>query len=116
MPRPFLNLLSRSAGMRRLGLLCLCLLPLLALDRGLPAAAEKAMAKPIVLRGARIHTAQGPPIDNGVLVIHQGKIVAVGASEDVVVPADAEVIDAMGKVIIPGLVDTHSHIGLWGRP
>ena len=63
--------------MRRLGLLCLSLVSCLALDRGRPAAAEKA-SKPIVFRGARIHTAEGPPIDNGVLVIRDGKIVAVG--------------------------------------
>ena len=100
--------------MRRFGFVCL--LPFLALDRGQPAAAEKAAPKPIVLRGARIHTAEGPPIDNGVLVIDKGKIVAVGPAASVPVPANAEVIDAAGKVIIPGLVDTHSHIGLWGRP
>ena len=67
-------------------------------------------------RGARILTAEGPPIDNGVLVVQGGKITAVGPADDVAVPADATVIDLSGKTIIPGLVDTHSHIGIWPRP
>ncbi len=102
--------------MRRLGLVLLCLLPAIPFVGGRPAAAEKSAPKPIVYRGARIHTAEGPPIDNGVLVIHQGKIVAVGPADSTPLPADAVVIDATDKVIIPGLVDTHSHIGIFGRP
>lgn len=47
--------------------------------------------------------------DDGVLVVHRGKIVAVG--KGVAVPAGATVVDAKGKTIMPGLVDTHSHIG-----
>jgi imidazolonepropionase-like amidohydrolase len=71
--------------------------------------------KPVAFKGARIHTAAGKPIDNGVLVVHKGKIVAVGGP-DTAVPGDAVVVDAAGKTIIPGLVDTHSHIGIWPRP
>lgn len=59
--------------------------------------------------GATIHTMAGPMIENGTLVIEAGRIVAVGA--DVAVPADAEIRDASGMVIMPGIVDTHSHIG-----
>ncbi len=70
----------------------------------------------VAYRGARILTAEGPPIDNGVLVVQGGKITAVGPADDVAVPADATVIDLSGKTIIPGLVDTHSHIGIWPRP
>jgi imidazolonepropionase-like amidohydrolase len=54
-------------------------------------------------------------IEDGVLVIQQGKIVAVGGA-DTPIPKDAKVIDATGKTIIPGLVDTHSHIGIYARP
>jgi imidazolonepropionase-like amidohydrolase len=101
--------------MRRL-VVCLCLVPSVALVHDRPATAEKAAPRAVAFRGARIHTAEGLPIDNGVLVVHQGKVLAVGPSDSTRLPADAEVIDATGKVIIPGLVDTHSHIGLWGRP
>jgi imidazolonepropionase-like amidohydrolase len=71
--------------------------------------------KPTAYKGARIHTAAGKPIENGVLVVRQGKIVTVGGS-DTAVPADAVVVDVTGKTIIPGIVDTHSHIGIWPRP
>jgi imidazolonepropionase-like amidohydrolase len=70
---------------------------------------------PVAFRGARLLTAAGDPIDNGVLVIHKGKIVAVGGP-DTVIPAGARVIDAHGRTLIPGLVDTHSHIGIFPRP
>lgn len=59
--------------------------------------------------GATIHTMAGPVIENGTLVIQDGRIVAVGA--DVAVPTDADTRDASGMVIMPGIVDTHSHIG-----
>jgi imidazolonepropionase-like amidohydrolase len=71
--------------------------------------------KPVAFKGAHLHTAAGKPIDNGILVVHQGKIVAVGGA-DMPIPADAVIVDLSGKTIIPGLVDTHSHIGIWPRP
>ena len=61
--------------------------------------------------GARIIPIAGQPIDNGVLIIQKGKIVAVGARNGVRIPNDAETFDVSGKTIMPGLVDTHSHIG-----
>jgi len=98
--------------MRHLGLYILALpLPLvLTLSTSGDAPADR----PIAYRGARILTAAGAPIDKGVLVVQQGKIVAVGA--EVPIPEGAEVIDLTGKTIVPGLVDTHSHIGIWPRP
>jgi len=70
----------------------------------------------IAFRGARILTAEGPAIENGVLVIHNGKIVGIGSADAVTVPEGAVVRDVSGKTIIPGLVDTHSHIGIYPRP
>jgi imidazolonepropionase-like amidohydrolase len=62
-----------------------------------------------VVRGATVHTAAGAPIPNATIVVRDGKIAAVG--RNVAVPAGATVIDATGKVIIPGMIDEHSHIG-----
>ncbi len=100
--------------MRRLGPYTLALsLPLvLVLTTSGDAPAERTIA----YRGARILTAAGAPIDKGVLVVRRDKIFAVGAEADTAIPEGAEVIDLTGKTIIPGLVDTHSHIGIWPRP
>ncbi|MFU8860917.1 MAG: amidohydrolase family protein [Cyclonatronaceae bacterium] len=64
-----------------------------------------------VFTGATIYPVSGEPIENGVLVIRGDKIEAIGAAGDISVPRNAEQVDVTGKVIIPGLVDTHSHIG-----
>ena len=68
-----------------------------------------AQETPQAFVGATIIPIAGEPIENGTLVVDKGKIVAVGAA--VVIPANAERHDASGRVIMPGLVDTHSHIG-----
>lgn len=57
---------------------------------------------------ARVIPIAGAPIDKGTVVVRDGKIVAVGAS--VAIPQGARVHDLSGKTIMPGLVDTHSHI------
>src|SRR5258708_7882906 len=71
---------------------------------------------PIAFVHARLLPVSGPEIADGTLVVHHGKIIAVGASGEVKVPPDSEIRDATGRVIIPGLVDTHSHIGIYPRP
>jgi imidazolonepropionase-like amidohydrolase len=70
-----------------------------------------AQEKPTAFTGAKIITISGETIQNGVLLIHNGKIEALGSSELVRLSADVEIIDVTGKIIMPGLVDTHSHIG-----
>lgn len=62
-------------------------------------------------RGARLLPISGPPVEDGVLVVEGGRIAAVGAAGAVRIPAGAEVVDVRGRTIMPGLVDTHSHIG-----
>lgn len=68
-------------------------------------------AQPHVFRGARILPVAGPPVENGVLVVEDGRIRAVSVAGAVQVPAGAVEHDVTGKVIMPGLIDTHSHVG-----
>jgi imidazolonepropionase-like amidohydrolase len=53
----------------------------------------------------------GPAIERGTLVVRGGRILAVGPAASTPVPRDAERHEVAGKVIMPGLVDAHSHIG-----
>ncbi len=77
-----------------------------------PTPAEDA---PIAFVGAHVIPIVGRPIPNGVVVVAAGKIVGVGPAASTPVPSHAQPIDCHGKVIMPGLVDTHSHVGGgWG--
>ena len=69
-----------------------------------------AQQNPIAIKGGLIYTAAGNPVANGVLIVQNGKIVKVGDASTSI-PSNAQVIDASGKVIMPGIVDTHSHLG-----
>ncbi len=73
--------------------------------------ALSAQEQTTVFKGATILPITSEPIENGVLVVQNGTIQAVGEQGEVSVPDNAEVIDVSGKVIMPGLVDSHSHIG-----
>lgn len=62
--------------------------------------------------GARIiDGTAAEPLEDGVLVISNGRIRAVGPRSDVTIPEGAEVIDVSGKTIMPGLVNAHAHVG-----
>ncbi len=73
------------------------------------AAAAQSMKTALV--GARIIPIVGMPIENGYLLVQNGKILDVGDATDKFFTADTVIVDVKGKVIMPGLVDTHSHIG-----
>ena len=64
----------------------------------------------ILINNGTVKTMAGPDIENGQVLLDGGKIVAVGQQVDA--PADAQVIDAAGCLVTPGLVDGHCHIGL----
>ncbi len=74
-------------------------------------ATSVARAESTAFVGATILPISGPPIANGTLVVTDSTITAIGAADRVRVPRNATVVDVAGKVIMPGLVDTHSHIG-----
>jgi imidazolonepropionase-like amidohydrolase len=64
----------------------------------------------VVIRGGTILTITHGKIENGSIYIHNGKIAAVGKTVNA--PASATVIDAAGKWVMPGIIDSHSHIAL----
>ncbi len=69
-----------------------------------------AQEQPHAFTGARIIPIEGVPIENGTMVVHKGKIVAIG-DQNTIIPAGAITVPVNGKVILPGFVDTHSHLG-----
>jgi len=65
----------------------------------------------IALKGARIITMHGDEIiERGIVVIKNGRFMAIGRSGVVRIPSKATIIDLSGKTIIPGFVDVHSHL------
>jgi imidazolonepropionase-like amidohydrolase len=69
---------------------------------------------PVVIRNATILTAAGPAIAGGSILFRDGRIVAVGTSVEA--PPDAIVVDGTGKFVTPGIIDDHSHLGVYAAP
>jgi len=67
---------------------------------------------PIVLKGGRLLTVSHGVIENGVLVMEKGKIIAVGSAADVKIPADARIMDVTGMTVYPGLIDSYTSLGI----
>jgi imidazolonepropionase-like amidohydrolase len=98
---------SKAAGFRFLNLLCLLYFLCLPLRA---AAAPPDAPSVIVIQNATILTVSHGTIERGSILIKDGKIAEVGQS--VKAPKDAQVIDAAGQFVIPGIIDCHSHIAL----
>ena len=86
------------------------LITVLGLLASLPAQAQKSNAT--VIRNATVLTITKGTIENGSILIRDGKIAAVG--KDIKVPEGATVIDATGQYVMPGIIDCHSHIAIDG--
>ena len=86
----------------------LLLLLLVCLVTALP---NLAQTKPVAFINARIIPIVGQPIEQGILLVQNGKITAVGDARTVRLSSDVMIVDLAGKTIMPGIVDTHSHIG-----
>jgi imidazolonepropionase-like amidohydrolase len=65
----------------------------------------------IAITNGRLMTITQGTLDPGTVLVEGGRIVAVG--EEVLIPEDAEVYDAAGKVVMPGLIDAHCHVGIF---
>lgn len=89
-----------------------CMLPRILCGLALVAAATlHAQNTPVAFTGATIIPIVGEPIAHGLLLVQNGKITAVGDARTVRLSADVQIVDVTGKVIMPGLIDSHSHIG-----
>lgn len=75
------------------------------------ASAAAGQERPTAFINARIIPIVGAPIEQGVLLVQNGKITAVGDARAVRLSSDVVTVDMAGKTIMPGLVDTHSHAG-----
>ena len=73
-------------------------------------ASQAAVAQTIAISGGRVFPVSGPAIDNGTVLVRDGKIVAVGAN--VTVPADAQRINATGKWVTPGIFNAATSLGV----
>ncbi len=78
---------------------------------GADAEPDPADAGTTALTGARIIDGTGSVIDDGVLLVQNGRVRAVGPASEVEVPVGVEPLDVTGRTIIPGLVNAHGHVG-----
>lgn len=69
----------------------------------------------LALVGATVLTGAGQTLENGVVIITEGKIAAVGAA-NTPVPGGHRVVDARGRFVTPGIIDIHSHLGVYPSP
>jgi imidazolonepropionase-like amidohydrolase len=69
---------------------------------------------PTLIRGATVLTGTGEKIDGGDVLLVDGKIASVGAR--IAAPANTTIVDGSGKWVTPGLIDVHSHIGVYPSP
>ena len=76
------------------------------------AAAGFSAAQTVLIRNATVLTVTKGTIENGSVLVENGKIAAIG--KNVSAPADATVVDATGKYLMPGIIDCHSHTAIEG--
>ncbi|HZX80258.1 MAG TPA: amidohydrolase, partial [Lysobacter sp.] len=69
---------------------------------------------PVLLRGATVLTGTGDRLEGADVLMQDGRIVSVGAGLQA--PADAAIVDASGKWVTPGIIDVHSHLGVYASP
>lgn len=70
---------------------------------------QKPAALTAIVGGKLVDGLGGPPVENSVVVVRDGRIVASGPASEVKVPAGAQTVDARGKTVLPGLWDMHAH-------
>ena len=81
-----------------------------------PSTYEPYASEPVLITGATILTGTGERIDNGSVLLQDGKIAGVGAEGALEAPEGALTVDAGGKWVTPGIIDIHSHLGDYPSP
>ncbi len=81
----------------------------------LSAALENPRAATVAIKGATILTATGKRFERGTIVLERGAITALGGPETAI-PFGAQVVDGAGRFVTPGIIDAHSHIGVYAAP
>jgi imidazolonepropionase-like amidohydrolase len=71
-------------------------------------------AKPLAIRAGKIVPVSAPVVDNGTILLDDGKIVAMGRTDEIKLPEGCEVLDLGRDWVMPGMVDPHTHIGTEG--
>lgn len=79
-----------------------------------PSTYQRKVSPPLVIRGGTVLDGEGAELASADVVIADGRIVSVGAGA--AAPAGAIEIDARGKFVTPGIIDAHSHLGVYPSP
>ncbi|HVX90050.1 MAG TPA: hypothetical protein VG940_14030, partial [Gemmatimonadales bacterium] len=69
---------------------------------------------PVFIRNVNVLSASGPELHGTNVLFADGKVVGIG--NDVAAPAGADIVDGTGKWVTPGLIDAHSHLGVYAAP
>jgi imidazolonepropionase-like amidohydrolase len=84
------------------------------LESPFPSTYRPLASQPTLIRNATILTATGPRLENASILLRDGRIAAVG--RNIPTPAGARVIDGTGRWVTPGIIDNHSHLGVYSAP
>jgi imidazolonepropionase-like amidohydrolase len=79
-----------------------------------PSTDRRRPSAPVLIRNATIMTAAGREIERGSILLREGRIAAVGT--DIEAPPGATIVDGTGRFVTPGIIDTHSHLGVYAAP
>ena len=79
-----------------------------------PSTSRRHADAPVLIRNATVLTAAGPELRNASVLIVDGKIAGVGT--DLTAPAGTAEVDGTSKFVTPGLIDVHSHLGVYAAP
>jgi imidazolonepropionase-like amidohydrolase len=83
-------------------------------DDPFPSTYKTPASTPFIVRNVTVMTAAGPAIRSGSVLVRDGRIAEVGGRVDA--PRDVAVIDGTGKFLTPGIIDVHSHLGVYSQP